>query len=601
MADFSDSNTKLVPIPNIKSFLRHPARRNDRFNFPFVASVVSKRLLKASEYLKQYKDDQGRKYELLIWDAHRDQRTHASIFSSCVANLKSTSQISMTSEEVIESIGVIIGKPDTVFSYGTGGGLDVTLLIDNNVADMGTDFYDFVPESNPDWYRLYTPKSKQSTLFSRNRELLRSAMEYAEFVISDKVWWHFEWGTKTWALSTGNEVVLDTILVSPIVENSACYGRVAPFRQPALETGVAQVFMTPYERAESLAHRRPGHYYARNSHPTVEALGNFYRHSIVKADYIYLTGSGLSACVTCIKSIVPIGGRVVYDTYIYYEVERELIFMAAQYNWELIKVDLTDPEAVDRRLRGYPKIELFFYDTPRNWWLDSLDVVTIYKIARRKQAIIVADISVQPLQPLLEEQCADVIICSLSKYPSLGLTMGGVVLSNNEDLINNCQAVASREGHVLSPDSAVTIWSQVVSLRDRLMSLSSKAEEVVIFLRNHKSVWKVRIPNRDLSGGLVGGQISFHLRDHNHGTLMEEIIGQNALSQKTSLHLACTFGASITTFEHFASNIRHRTGIPREATNEVSIPDDIVRLGIGCECAEDIINDLEFLLNIVAV
>jgi cystathionine beta-lyase/cystathionine gamma-synthase len=298
--------------------------------------------------------------------------------------------------------------------------------------------------------------------------------------------------------------------------------------------------------------------------------------------------------------VVPAGGRVVYDAYIYYEVERELIFMAAQNNWEIIKIDLTDLGATRKRLQAYSSIDLFFYDTPRNWWLDSLDAREVAEIAKEKGATIVVDISVQPLRQLLEVGCADVAVCSSSKYPSLGLAVGGVILSDNEEVVGKCRSVASREGHVLSPDAATTIWSQAVSLRDRLVALSIKAERIASFLRGHGSVRTVRIPNKDISGGLVGGQISFHPKNANHGALMEEIIGQNSLSQKSALYLACTFGASVTIFERFASSMRHRTGIPREATNEVAIPDDIVRLGIGCEHEEDIINELEFLLNIAS-
>ena len=537
MIDVSQPQVRLVPVSGIKSFLQHLARKTEQFNFPFVAHPVVERLLKASAYLKRYGDSQRRKFELLIWDAHRDRNVHAAVFAECVADLVKKSHTSMGVDEAKELITSIIDSPDDVFAYGTGGALDVTLLINNQEADMGTNFYDFVPESNPDWYRLYPSKNQRSVVAAENRGLLRSAMEHAGFSISDKVWWHFEWGTRRWSLSTGNSTVLDTVLASPIVENSACYGRLAPFRQPVLETGVAQVFMTPYERAESLAHRRQGHYYARNSHPTIEALGNFYRHSLVKAEYIHFTGSGLSACVTCIKSMVPTGGRVVYDAYIYYEVERELIFMAAQYSWELIKIDLADLEAVKRKLQPYPKVELFFYDTPRNWWLDSLNTPAIMEIARQKQAAVTVDISVQPLQQLLEEGHADVIVCSLSKYPSLGLTIGGAILSNEEEVIEKCRAVASREGHVLSPDAAATIWSQAVSLQDRMTALSLKAEKIADFLRSHSAVRMVRVPSKNLSGGLVGGQISFHLKSANHGTLMEEIIGQNALSQKSSLHL----------------------------------------------------------------
>lgn len=116
----------------------------------------------------------------------------------------------------------------------------------------------------------------------------------------------------------------------------------------------------------------------------------------------------------------------------------------------------------------------------------------------------------------------------------------------------------------------------------------------------HRGVSKVRTPNPRLLDGLIGGQLSFHLMNPEQGPLIEKVIGYNSLSLKNPLSLACTFGAAFTSFEHFASNFRHRSGIPREKTAEVLIPDDMVRIGIGNERVEEIIDNLDFVLNITS-
>ncbi|MEQ8226082.1 MAG: PLP-dependent transferase, partial [Candidatus Eremiobacterota bacterium] len=217
-------------------------------------------------------------------------------------------------------------------------------------------------------------------------------------------------------------------------------------------------------------------------------------------------------------------------------------------------------------------------------------------IAKKAKARLIVDISVQPLQDLLQEG-ADLIVLSLSKYPSTGLTLGGAILCNNPVYIKKCHTNSTSEGHILSPESASTIWSQIISLRDRMFALSIKTEKIASFLKAHPTVTKVRIPDKYLCGGLTGGQITFHLHNPLQCAMMEKIIGHNSLLPETSLSLACTFGAPFTTFEHFASNIRHRELIPREETGEIDIPDDIIRLGIGYESHQNIIKDLEFLLN----
>jgi len=434
---------------------------------------------------------------------------------------------------------------------------------------------------------------------AENRLLLRTAMEAAGFVGIESEWWHFEWGTYRWSQVSGEPAILIVPQSPPSIAGPASSGRFPPSRQPVWESGVAQVFTDPQQRAASLQRNQAGHYYARTSHPTLEALGNYVRNSVMEAEHVHFTESGLAACIVALKSLMPLGGCVVYDAFIYYEVERELIAMAVQFDWRLIKADFTDTAVLVSTVAPYDRVDVFFCDTPRNWWLECLDVQALSFIAKSKDAVLVVDTSVQPLQQPMQLG-ADVNVCSLSKYPSLGLTVGGMILSNAEAYQRKFALHAGREGHVLSPDAAVTIWCQILSLRDRMFAVSAKAEAVAAFLGNHKRVQLVRLPNKHLCGGLVGGQVSFHAGGYNQGAVMERLIGQNSISQVASLHLACTFGGAFTTFEHFASNIRARSGVPREATNEAALPNDIIRLGIGCEPPEEIIADLEFLLNMVS-
>lgn len=129
------------------------------------------------------------------------------------------------------------------------------------------------------------------------------------------------------------------------------------------------------------------------------------------------------------------------------------------------------------------------------------------------------------------------------------------------------------------------------------ISFAGLGAGIVHFLKDHPGVRQVRLPDAQAAGGLVGGQLSCHAASYELAAMTEIVVGQNAGRSRSDLHLACTFGSAMTTFEHFASNLRSRTGIPREATNEVSLPDDIVRIGIGCEPVRDIIADLGFALS----
>lgn len=592
----NNSETDLVPIRKIKNCLRYSIdNMPGAMEYSFTVPDVIEKLHKANNYLKQHNRNKE-KIELLIWDSYRTKLTQETLFNKYKEELFKQ-DTSLSPQELYKKAEEFVTPPDSIFPHGTGGAVDVTLLINNKEAWMGTDFDEFTPESASDWYKNNPPITQQDTLAHKNRTLLKNAMESAGFIGIDTEWWHFEWGTITWSKVTDNPVILDKILTPPSVENSACADRLTPHRQPVLEYGVAQVFTTPKQRRDSLAHKRKGHYYARNSHPTIEALGNHIKNSIIRADHICFTESGLSSCTIAIKSLAPAGGTIVYDHKIYYEVESYLKYMAKQLHWKLIKSDFTSLKNLETIVNENKNIDIFFCDNPRNWWLDSLDIKSISSIAKKAKARLIVDISVQPLQDLLQEG-ADLVVLSLSKYPSTGLTIGGAILCNDPVYIKKCHTASTSEGHILSPEAASTIWSQIISLRDRMFALSIKTEKIASFLKGHPSVTKVRLPDKNLCGGFIGAQITFHLHNPIQCAMMEKIIGHNSLMSETSLHLACTFGASYTTFEHFASNIRHRELIPREETGEADIPDDIIRLGIGYENQYNIIRDLNFLLNI---
>jgi cystathionine beta-lyase/cystathionine gamma-synthase len=256
---------------------------------------------------------------------------------------------------------------------------------------------------------------------------------------------------------------------------------------------------------------------------------------------------------------------------------------------------MADPAILKAKLEEVGVASVIYADSPRNWFLDVLDIEAISQLAHGHGAKLVVDTSLQPLQNA-RAKGADVEVISLSKYPSNGMAMGGACVSDNADLMKEINLRVASDGHMLAQPAAQIILHQSQSLNDRLHDVSGKAGKVTAFLRDHPDVLSVNCPDPQKLDGLSGGQITFLLRDASQGNLFEAIVGNNALSG-FPLHLAGTFGAAITTIEHFASNPRHREGIPKEATNEILIPDNMVRLGIGLEDVDEIIDALNFVLN----
>lgn len=585
----------LVPLSGLKSALIYDLQGLDgAMKHAFSAVQVAERLYVAADYLRQQSSDE-QQIELMIWDAFRTRQTQQAIYDRYVGELMKS--VGCSYEEGYIMASAFVSLPTSVYPHGTGGAVDVTLLINGQEVFMGTGFDDFIAESASDWYRENPPQTTSDQSAAQNRELLRHVMEASGFVGLPNEWWHFEWGTARWAEITQQPIILDSILSPPKIQGPASVHPYPPRRQPIWQMGTAQVFTSPDVRSAALFHTEPGHYYARTSHPTVEALEDYIKEMLLPCRHVALTSSGLSACITAFKSFVPRGGCIVYDAFIYYEVEREILALAADFEWQVIKEDFTDIKKLSRTVENSDKVHVFFCDHPRNWWLDALEIQAISHIAKQYDSLLVVDTSVQPLQELIS-QGVDAVVFSLSKYPSLSLTLGGAILCDTSHLYNALNVTLTREGNIISPDAAATIWTQIVSLRDRMSAISHKATQVAAFLNSHPCVYHVRFPDAKRCGGFTGGQVTFHVQNYVAGMVAERVVGYNSLAKRSSLHLACTFGASMTTFEHFASNVRLRTGVPRELTNEICLPDDIIRIGIGCESVTEIISDLSFVLNI---
>jgi cystathionine beta-lyase/cystathionine gamma-synthase len=288
-------------------------------------------------------------------------------------------------------------------------------------------------------------------------------------------------------------------------------------------------------------------------------------------------------------ALMPPGGTLLYGSDVYYECELAFRRHAAERGWTLMR-----RESVEQALRGGDTADVVYVDSPSNWLLRTYDLAMLADVAHEKGAFLIVDVTLQPCQPALCHG-VDVVVCSLSKDASLGCTTAGGVASRDRRLLERIDAVARADGSIVTPDTAHAIHLQVRSLRDRLTAQTSKVNMIAQMLREAPSVRRVRVADATRAGGMTGSQLSFHLRDVDHGTALEKVVGHRALDPSMTLNLACTFGTVFTTIEHFFSNPRDR-GHSGETENENAIPPDLVRLGVGCEDGDRIIDDLRFAL-----
>ncbi len=523
---------------------------------------------------------------LLVWDAYRTLQCQKHIYDKCRAEIISQNP-ALTADEADRAVSHFVSPASQLHPapHNTGGAVDVTIMYDNQSQALGR-FDDFSPHGRTDYYDHQPPERDEDVLARDLRALLKRVMTEFDFVGIESEWWHFELGTKRWAENKDKETRFNRLLSPPSDQSLGTWHPSVPIRQPLHLAGVAQVFTSAEDRTASLSGDIEGYYYARRRHPTERQLADVQTKQFY-CDHAVYVQSGLAASVIAVLAHVPYGGSIAFDHQSYYETAESVERLANHQNWQVHWVEMSKS-----CLAGIPKVDAIVTESPRNWLLTCPDLDAISCYARSNNAVLIVDSSLQPLRTL--RGIADVVVVSLSKYPSAGLTLGGAIGYYDMEMYRRCIEVASLYGAVLSPEAAMTILTQTHTLPDRLSALSTKTCNIAEFLRKHPAVGSVLVPVPEQCGGLSGGQLTFRAISREVAAHAERVVTNNALNPDFCLSLACTFGAMMTTFEHFGS----RASANLAGARRVHISDDMIRIGVGTEPEEKIITCLDEVLRL---
>lgn len=600
MTDMAHFDRQLIPVTTYCAMLQYDITElPGAVSTAYLDPLTVARLDEARAWLRAMSTDDAA-LDLLLWDAYRTPATQQAIYDDYADRVAAERGVDAQTARALAA--EYVTRPETVFPHGTGGAVDLTLLINGRVADMGTEFDEFNERSHKDHFREHPPLTDADRVAHHNRELLRTAMERAGFVGLDQEWWHYEYGTRFWALRTGQPQLLHAVHQSPPPTppaGPAYHEHVGFDVQPVRYTGVAQRFASTDDRSAALRGTTSDHFYARTSHPTLTGLSHRLRTDMIHSQYCSLVASGFNAARTTLTALVPRAGVLLCDRRVYYEVGHEIHRLAEERRWDVQYTDLTNLAATAavldtlRQQGRHP--DVVYCDSPMNWWLEAIDLPAVRDLVAPDTATIVVDVSVQPMREQLLRD-ADVAICSLSKYPSIGIAIGGAVFTNDAELHAKIEQVISRTGVRMSSETAATIWEHAMSLDDRLSALQTKVLTVAAEVEHHPAVAAVRYADPGPCGGRTGGMLILDMRTPALAAALERTVSHNANGAVQNLHLAYTFGGFVTTIEHFASN--PRIGGVNDQLGVV--PNTFVRIGMGCERAAAISSDLTLALNCVS-
>ena len=334
--------------------------------------------------------------------------------------------------------------------------------------------------------------------------------------------------------------------------------------------------------------------YGRTGNPTRTALETNLA-ALEEGKHGLCFSSGMGAITTAL-TLLKKGDHVVVTDDCYGGVYRIFTRIMSQYGIDATFVDMTDLVSVEDAIRAETRI--IWAETPTNPLMKVVDLKEIAAIAKAHDAISVCDNTFA--SPYLQQPLPmgiDIVVHSMTKY--LGGhadILGGALVMRRDDLFEKLHFAQNALGAVPSPFDCWLVLRGVKTLAVRMERHCDNAEALATFLSNHSKIAKVFYPGLPHHPGFTiakrqmrrpGGMLSFVLKDSAQA--------MHVLMRLEVLTLAESLGGVETLIEHPAS-MTHAS-VPRDEREARGMTDGLVRLSVGIEDVEDLVDDLGHALG----
>ncbi len=329
--------------------------------------------------------------------------------------------------------------------------------------------------------------------------------------------------------------------------------------------------------------------YSRSGNPTRRALEEKLAQ-LEHGKFAAAFSSGMAAITAVVRLLEP-GDEVIAGDELYGGTIRLLERAGAAYGFGVRYVDTTDADAVAAAVTN--KTRLILIETPSNPTLRITDLTAVAKLTAGREIILAVDNSM--LSPTLQnplELGADIVIHSATKYLcGHSDVTGGAVITNDEELYKKIAFLQNAEGSGLAPFDSWLLFRGLKTLALRVERQTSNAERIAAFLHAHPAVRQVFYPSlADESSRTVqaaqargnGGVISFTTGDANASKRIAESL--------RLFSIAVSFG-SVNSTVSLPCRMSHLS-IPDALKDKLAPPEDLIRISVGIEDADDLIADL---------
>ncbi len=346
------------------------------------------------------------------------------------------------------------------------------------------------------------------------------------------------------------------------------------------------------DAADRFADRQDGYTYSRLGNPTVRCFEE--RLALLEgAEDAAATATGMAAVNASLMSGLKAGDRVVAARCLFGSCNYILTEILPRFGVEVVLVDGRDLDAWEEALSK--KTTLVFFETPGNPTLELIDIEAVCTLAHDAGAkVIVDNVFATPVLQKPMEFGADIVAYSATKHiDGQGRCLGGAVLCAKDYRKDVLQPFLKHTGPTLSPFNAWVLLKGLETLEIRVREQCRTALKVARHLEEHSAVESVIYPGLEShpQHDLARRQMSAF------GSLLAFRVGGDqtrAFDVMNSLRLVAisnNLGDVKSLITHPTTTTHQRLTAGERAT--LGISDDLVRLSVGLEDAEDLMQDLD--------
>lgn len=337
-----------------------------------------------------------------------------------------------------------------------------------------------------------------------------------------------------------------------------------------------------------------GFEYSRTGNPTRHALEELIK-DLEGGNAGFAFGSGMAA-ITAVMMLFDSGDHVVMTDDVYGGTFRVMSKVLNRFGIESTFVDTSNLENIKTAIQ--PNTKAVYLETPTNPLLKVTDIEAAAKLAKEHGLLTIVDNTFStPYWQTPIEFGADIVLHSATKYiGGHSDVVAGLVVVNSDQLAQDLHFVQNSTGGVLGPQDSWLLIRGIKTLGIRMEETETNTRAIVEFLQSHPAVQKVYYPglethpNHEVAKKQAqgfGGMVSFDVGS--------EANADQLLAKVKYFTLAESLGA-VESLISVPARMTHAS-IPVERRAELGITDGLVRISVGLEDVEDLIEDLQQALE----